>query len=241
MSMYNAIFGTNPFADLLLSAVGLDRSAVGRFRDCYIEDGMIAVYTRNGGGNRDCWCLSMGASHEGNTVTKVVEDMCSLEVAQEKGYEIVGRYPNPKLVKARFPREECASPESAQCDCCGCFMTYRVHTLPFYSHDRDDDFDSTYATIYFKPPQEIMDALSAFPASDLSGDEKWDAFFDGLRANDHTDPNVKAAFERIAPMVERITGAFQASAPTPNHDEGTRPGASRNEVEHQQKPVESKQ
>jgi hypothetical protein len=57
MSMYNALFGVNPLSGVLLGMLGLKPSDVGRFRDTYVteQDGqpVIAVYTRNGGGNRD--------------------------------------------------------------------------------------------------------------------------------------------------------------------------------------------
>lgn len=61
MSMYNMLFGTNSAAPFLLSILDLDQPNgnwnVGRFRDAYLnEDGSeVIVYTRNGGGNRDCW------------------------------------------------------------------------------------------------------------------------------------------------------------------------------------------
>lgn len=57
MSLYNMIFGQNPCADILLAILGLDRSMVGRYQDCYTnEDGTrIIVHTRNGGGNRDLY------------------------------------------------------------------------------------------------------------------------------------------------------------------------------------------
>lgn len=53
MSLYNALFGFNPFAGILLSFVGITPDDVPRFRDCYAEDGKIVVYTRTGGGNRE--------------------------------------------------------------------------------------------------------------------------------------------------------------------------------------------
>ena len=52
MSMYGLVFGTNPQADAILATLGLRRADCGRFRDCFVADGRIAVYTRNGGGNR---------------------------------------------------------------------------------------------------------------------------------------------------------------------------------------------
>lgn len=54
MSLYNALFGVNSNAGLLLMALGIGEGDVPRFRDCYVdEDGHIVVHTRTGGGNRD--------------------------------------------------------------------------------------------------------------------------------------------------------------------------------------------
>lgn len=52
MSLYNALFGVNPYAPLLMGFLGVGPGDVPRFRDCYIEDGKIAIHTRTGGGNR---------------------------------------------------------------------------------------------------------------------------------------------------------------------------------------------
>lgn len=59
MSLYNALFGWDPFSGILLELLGLTPGDVGRFRDCYLkeEDGegprRIVIYTRNGGDNRE--------------------------------------------------------------------------------------------------------------------------------------------------------------------------------------------
>ena len=55
MSLYNMLFGKNPVAPLLLKMLDLTEEDVGRFRDAYLQDGKIVVYTRNGGGNRGHW------------------------------------------------------------------------------------------------------------------------------------------------------------------------------------------
>ena len=39
-----------------------------------------------------------------------------------------------------------------KCECWGCDMQYVVPKHPRYSHDEDDDFDSTYAKIYYDIP-----------------------------------------------------------------------------------------
>lgn len=63
MSLYNMLFGESPLSDILLKMLGLTRADTGRFRDCYItkwggpsegdKTPRIAIYTRNGGGNRE--------------------------------------------------------------------------------------------------------------------------------------------------------------------------------------------
>lgn len=56
MSFYNMAFGKSSAAPALLKMLGLGEDDFYRFRDCYLtEDGKIAVYTRGGGGNRECW------------------------------------------------------------------------------------------------------------------------------------------------------------------------------------------
>ena len=62
MSMYNLVAADghqNDRGAVLLAA--LDNPDIGRFRDAWVEKGdngepVIAIYTRNGGGNRECWC-----------------------------------------------------------------------------------------------------------------------------------------------------------------------------------------
>lgn len=56
MSLYNMLFGSNPAAPALIASLGLTPNDFVRLRDAYISDGKIAVYTRMGGGNYECWC-----------------------------------------------------------------------------------------------------------------------------------------------------------------------------------------
>lgn len=57
MSLYNALFGENPFSVTLLEMLGTTRENVPRYRDCFLsEDGTeIVIHTRTGGGNRDAY------------------------------------------------------------------------------------------------------------------------------------------------------------------------------------------
>ncbi len=132
MSMYNLLFGQNPMSDLLLGIIGLNKSAVGRFRDVFISNGEIAVYTRNGGGNREHW-------------------------NDEKE-------------------------EGEDCDCTGCTITYYLPKHPLYLRDEDDDFDYTYATIYFKIPDQYRDFLAILDKGEFKPDERWALKFEEIKS-----------------------------------------------------------
>ena len=55
MSMYNMINGFNPSCIFIMPMLGRRQEEWPRFRDCYVtEEGNIAIYTRVGGGNRNC-------------------------------------------------------------------------------------------------------------------------------------------------------------------------------------------
>lgn len=118
MSMYNMVFGVSGAAPLLLGALGLTEEQCGRFRDCYLtEAGEIAVYTRNGGGNRE---------------------------AYQDVIDALARH-------------------------------------PCYLRDEDDDFDSTYATIYFRVPETLdRNALSRIQP-EIARDDAWQAFLAALK------------------------------------------------------------
>lgn len=53
MSLYNMMHGYNEHSVLVLSVLGLTCHKVPRFRDAYIKDNSLVVFTRTGGGNRD--------------------------------------------------------------------------------------------------------------------------------------------------------------------------------------------
>ena len=184
--MYGVLFGKNPMSKVLLSMLDLDESKVGRFRDCFISDGMIAVYTRNGGGNRECW-------HEDNPelgnrdcdgevweeeVDETVE--VSKEEATEKGYTLLNCWIGGKRLaktgrKIMVERFTCSGPNSSACSCPGCIITYRLPDHPLYVLDADDDFDCTYATIYFRFPDEFSEDLKKLDLGErFDPSERWE-------------------------------------------------------------------
>ncbi len=54
MSLYNMMNGFNPACVLIMPMLGRKQEDYPRFRDCFVEDGKIAIFTRVGGGNRGC-------------------------------------------------------------------------------------------------------------------------------------------------------------------------------------------
>lgn len=55
MSMYNLVNGVNQATFFILPMLGKHPDEYPRFRDCFVEDGKIHVYTRAGGGNRESY------------------------------------------------------------------------------------------------------------------------------------------------------------------------------------------
>lgn len=74
------------------------------------------------------------------------------------------------------------SEEGVECSCNGCRAKYRLAQHPSYIADEDDDFDSTYATYYFKMPDHLTGENSTKPA------EKWKAFLENHSSDANPAP-----------------------------------------------------
>jgi hypothetical protein len=124
MGFYNMVLGDGSEGkrgDVLLAI--LETANVGRFRDAWVEkaeDGepVIAIYTRNGGGNRE-------------------------------DYE--------EVISA-------------------------MQRHPCYIRDADDDFDCTYATFYFKVPEQFRDALREYAQDPVNMSDVWLKVIENLKA-----------------------------------------------------------
>ena len=59
MSLYNMLLGVNPMVPPILGLLNTEATELGRFRDAYFtkedDEVVIAIFARNGGGNRACW------------------------------------------------------------------------------------------------------------------------------------------------------------------------------------------
>ena len=194
MGFYNLVFGQNPISSVVLSTLGLTSSDCGRFRDCFIEEDRIAVYTRNGGGNRDCWHVdspeygSPRCKH--HVIYKNEEETIDTTEAEAKKHPewkplniFCGNkrtYHTGKMVD--HPYYVCEKPDSEECGCPGCTIQYRLRQHPLYITDRDDDFDSTYATIYFKFPPEFAEDLRKLASGEkFDPDKKWSDAINALK------------------------------------------------------------
>lgn len=196
MSLYNMLFGVNYKSAVILAVLGLTPSDVGRFRDSFITpEGQIAIYTRNGGGNRDCWhdrdewyaderCrnesrvadvdeivyLSIAAAAEHPEYKAI-----NVWVGSERGYKT-----GQLVAKTQY---RCLEPNSELCACTGCIATYRLPNHPLYIRDEDDDFDRTYATFYFRAPEEYAaDILAAASGETWNPSERWTSMLATLGA-----------------------------------------------------------
>jgi|GEM_PF-3587910 len=56
MGFYNAMHGRNQLAPELLKLAGLLPEEIPRFRDAWLKEGKVVIFTRTGGGNDECDC-----------------------------------------------------------------------------------------------------------------------------------------------------------------------------------------
>lgn len=176
MSLYNQLFGMNPLSvDLLrIIDVGGDEFPVARFRDAHFvevkDDLRIAVFTRQGGGNRHCY----GDEYDG----------------------------------------DCGGPSG----CSGCSNDQLKHH-PLYVRDYDDDFDSTYATFEFRPPEaaipflrELMQTMGQKGASPPM--EKFKGLINNLQAGvtAEQDPHVARSLNVAKDIFGRLEQAIWSKA-----------------------------
>jgi hypothetical protein len=218
MSMYGTLFGQNPAAGLLCAILGKRPADFGRFRDAFVAERngepVIAVYTRNGGGNRSCFCEDdprygyKGCRHrvEEEEVDETVE--LPDEEGRAKGYAPCNIFVGSKRMfktgkRVMHPYYVCEAPGSDECACPGCTITYRLPELEGYIRDEDDDFDSTYATIYFRPPEEYREVLAG-AIREGTPSEDWAQFIAALEdpPDEPKTDNEKRAVALIASLKE---------------------------------------
>lgn len=76
--------------------------------------------------------------------------------------------------------------------------------LPAYDHDEDDDFDCTYATFFFRMPEQFTWVIPHLSAEDATPEQRWRGFLDKLSNGDKSDPQVKRVLVAMEPMIQQI-------------------------------------
>lgn len=97
-----------------------------------------------------------------------------------------------------------------KCSCTGCVM-HRLPQRPGYLFDEDDNFDCTYAMVYFRPPREFWPLLDFFEASvspEAKPAERWIRLIEKLRAGANDDPEVRNAMSVCEPIFAQINDAL---------------------------------
>lgn len=214
MTMYNTLHGRNEHSQLLLTMLGIDQPdgkwQSGRFRDINLNaDGTrILLYTRNGGGNRDCFHADSsdsepwGGPHcKNHSFMREEDEYTQSGLIQKTGRRIVVR------------RYVCEAPNSEECACPGCAITYRLPKHPNYLSDCDDDFDSTYATIEFSVPEAYADIAKGLATGKdpATHEELHNAFMERMKTMSlgqiEADP-------KLGPLVKML-GSFADKAAKP--------------------------
>ena len=159
--LYNSVFGMNAATVLVAPMLTEEdpRSYFPRFRDCYVEDGNIVVYTRVGGGNRSEnigdpeWDFGEGQLYELPTFLETYDD----EFDSTYGYYVFGV---PDEWRGDFDRVMAG-------DLAGLSDAYMERIAKCFGVGADDARDATAA---FEVDPE---ALKAAP--------DWGAFFERLK------------------------------------------------------------
>jgi hypothetical protein len=159
--LYNIVFGYNEHTAEILDALGVQPNYFGRFRDAFVAEGQIVVYTRNGGVNRQ----------HGETIF-------TANKFDVKGAEAPG------------------------CGCPGCIMKFRIPQHPLYISDRDDSFDSTYASIFFRIPP-THERLKQFDIGKWEPSERWRAAIKRIEGGDLNERELEAG-RRLADKLKDV-------------------------------------
>lgn len=137
----------------------------GRLRDGWLEIGddgqpRVAIYTRNGGGNREeCGCL--------DTWTGKPRGVTEPEWFGDEGCPCLG-FGGPA------------------CTCTACCANDRMPENPLHLYGEDDEFDGTYRTEYFRfreLPADLSARLREAAGPQVDTSERWAALIAGIEAS----------------------------------------------------------
>ena len=90
------------------------------------------------------------------------------------------------------------------------------HIMPFnddlrqhkwFTCDRDDDFDCTYAYFYYDPPQDIKELFECFSDSEAKSNpgKKWECLLEKIK-NKENDQEIQEVVNKMKPLMDKIIG-----------------------------------
>jgi hypothetical protein len=79
-----------------------------------------------------------------------------------------------------------------------------LRAVPGFVTDRDDSYDSTYATFFFEVPEQFRDLFTQENAMTESQQERWEAALNRLR--DPDDPTAQRVTAALAPLFDALKG-----------------------------------
>jgi len=183
MSLYNAIFGTNPAAALLLGSLGLDSSLPKSWEE--------KLYSCS-----DEW-------GEVNLNSPEVKQL----IQESKKNKF---YPTGRFRDIYFERDEEGTPKVILYtrNGGGNRPSYRhifkmLSNHPDYIKDYDDDFDSTYAYIEFKAPEIVIEFFQDFESKRMDRiGERFRSEIQLMEEGKEVNKNMKEFMSKIVEMIE---------------------------------------
>jgi len=78
------------------------------------------------------------------------------------------------------------------CPCPACRARHVLGKHELYLHDEDDDYDSTYATYFFKVPDKLVEFLGSMQGENVTPSDKFKALIEQLESGEETDETKRA-------------------------------------------------
>jgi len=179
------LFGVNPAAGLLIQALGIQNEAPEGWQERFDE-------------LSDDW---------GDIDLDTEEAKQLMAEAKEKGY-----YPTGRFRDIFFDNEDEANPKITLYTRNGggnrdhyqyVFDLLRNH--PLYMLDYDDDFDSTYAYIDFKAPQEVVDFFEGVKTGKLDNvHEKFEKEIKAMESGKEINPQIAIFMESVVNIINQV-------------------------------------
>lgn len=183
MSLYNMIFGTNPAAGILLQSLSLNNEAPENFHDDLEK-------FSDGWGDYDL------SSNDAKALMQKAVDAKYYPVGRFRDIYFNNEDPkNPKIVL--YTRNGGGNRSAYE------YVFDLLSKHPNYIQDYDDDFDSTYAYIEFKAPQQVLDFFEGLQTGKLeSVSDKFKKEIAEMEAGKEPNKELKNFMEGLIKIID---------------------------------------